>query len=194
MHCHVSRHVTVNIELRDGQVLNWEDFLGCYSQLDQTSDVNYYIRLTAWATPLELLGDSDGRVVARIVLADGSVMHWSFASTTNEPLPVHRSYYGVWLWLGHDRWVSGSDNTKPSMLVVVESGGTAERVGVGGIWESSCKITFFGVDGVTKLSMTGPSLNDFWKPKPHIMTFMAGKYWVDGPDQFPKTRRTFHLG
>jgi hypothetical protein len=120
-------------------------------------------------------------------LTDGKYMHWSFIPTGRDPLPVQNSYHAVWLWLGQDRWPQTRGATGPHVIVVMDTGdeaNTAERVGVGGIWEESC--AFFGADGVQKPRMSGPAL--FSLPGEPVRVNWSTGVWLEGPGMFPKVR------
>ncbi|RDW57224.1 hypothetical protein BP5796_12674 [Coleophoma crateriformis] len=190
--CHIFRDVTINVELRDGRMVRWGEFLESYSQLN-LSETSQFIQLSAWATPLKLLTSGNGQDVGRLDLADGRYMQWRFTRTAKDPLPVQKSYYAVWLWLGEDRWITRLDHTGLDILVVMETGderSTVERVGLGGIWNSSC--TFFEADGTEKKSISGPSMVRDRDATPEL-NWSRG-VWLEGPGMFPKARRIFCIG
>lgn len=159
----VDPELELSIEICDGRVLKWDEFLQSYHELNRQSRLTCFIHITAWTIPIRALkrttprtyriylkisralGRTTSRIhgialEARIDLLDKSYLHWRFALTTSKPL-TNQLCIGVFL----HRVVSFSDDF-PNVMVVRTMKGRTERVGLGWLSQESAKC--YGLDRV----------------------------------------------
>lgn len=142
--------IKLRLELCDGRMLDINTFQQSYDNLNQQAELSNFIHISAWTTPIQILG-YNRRVYgdsieceARIDLEDGGYLRWRFHPTTNEDLRKKSSCSVVHLVPGSEEGEDGP--TGPAVIVVGRVGDRMERVGFG--WVDQVKYRLYGPDGV----------------------------------------------
>jgi hypothetical protein len=135
----VDPSVTLKVELRDGRILDWENFQKSYNKLNQQSVLSTYIHISAWTSPIRVLdyergaheiscGNKYPKYIGRIHLDNGGYLELIFNSTADKPLPS-RSCIAIHVAEkipGREEWL-----TDHAFIIACQVGDTMERVGFG---------------------------------------------------------------
>jgi hypothetical protein len=141
--------VKIRLELRDRETRDFDTFQRSYEDLNQQSELSNFIHISAWTTPIHIIGynrrysDKPIEWEARVDLEDGGYLRWRFHPTTNKNL-VNDSCTGIHLFPGTPEKADGP--TGPALMVVCMVGDRMERVGFSWIDQTTYKI--YGPDNV----------------------------------------------
>lgn len=106
--------IDVRFELHDGSVIDYDTFQESYDELNERSALSGCLRISAWTTPIRVLGydPPDSKRLetgfgglkprlngcqARIDLEDGGYLHWDFEQMTKKRLSmIKNTLVSIW--------------------------------------------------------------------------------------------------
>ena len=140
---HIDPNINVEFELEDGRIINYDAFQSSYSALNRSLALSNYTHISAWTSPITLLGrHSRGGYEARVDLEDGCFLHWRFEPTTNKELSTDLTYLGI--HMGY-QILDELSKTGPALMVVANFESGMERVAFG--WVDQSNYDYFEADG-----------------------------------------------
>ena len=142
----------LQVELQDNRLLDWNTVWERYDQYNlQFSNI---IRISAWVTPMILQEQRESPekpyCMAKLALADGGYLHWSFHANSNAPdvSSTNHNCLGIHLASGYPR-LRLLHPIGPYLLVVHDNGnGIYERIGLDVI--DGRNSSQFGPDGTMR--------------------------------------------
>ena len=171
--------IKLRLELQDGQIADLDTAQESLQKLNASSALSDIIRISAWTTPIQLLGyrpsygriDSEVECETRVELEDGGYLHWRFHPTTSMQLSTDQAYIGIHLAYEPSNPGGLGAPTGPALMVVCKVGDRMERVGFG--WINPIKYQMYGADGVGEYDDDeyGPPLmvNSFYVRRPALV-------------------------
>lgn len=173
----VDPDVTLSVELRDGQIMDWDTFQRSYDKLSKWSGLSNFIHISAWTTPIRILGyEGSGKEVyciARVDLEDASYLRWRFHPTTCRRIP-NQMCTAIHLARGTPE--NGLDPTGPALMVVCEVEDRIERVGFG--WIDQYNYTFYDSNSVGEYDNI-PDPPGLWRNSMYARRPMLVKSWQE---------------